>query len=208
AIASAWASPARRCQPVPTIRPARTTIAPTGGLGLVRPSPRRASASACCMKARSRAEASAGRAARERDGRSAIPARSGAGARRRARPGTTAAFSGGRLLRAGTLRAAALLQQILELLHELADVLERPIDGGKAHVGNRVEVVQLAHDRLADHRARHFLLAPLLDRALDPVHRLLDRLDAHRPLLAGLLQPRHHLLAIEGLATTVFLDDR
>ena len=47
---SACGPPACLCQPRPMIWPARTTTAPTTGLGLVRPLPRRANASACCMK--------------------------------------------------------------------------------------------------------------------------------------------------------------
>ncbi len=43
---SAWGPPAGAVWPRPTICPSRTTTAPTAGLGCVRPTARRASASA------------------------------------------------------------------------------------------------------------------------------------------------------------------
>ena len=49
AITSAWGPPARRWYPAPMIVPWRTTTAPTGGFGLVRPAPRQASARARAM---------------------------------------------------------------------------------------------------------------------------------------------------------------
>src|SRR5689334_15399506 len=100
------------------MRPRRTTTAPTGGFGLVRPSPRRARATARAMK----------RASSSRIGRSA-PARL-----------------------AGAFRAP-LFDQLLQLVHELADVLERAVDGREADVRDGVEAVQLAHERLPDERA-------------------------------------------------------
>src|SRR4030095_6825058 len=100
----------------------------------------------------------------------------------------------------------ALRDQLLEFAHELVDVTERAVHGGEAHIGDRVERVQLPHDRLADDAARDLPLAALLDLPLDPVRHGFDRIRGDRPLLARAEQAVHDLLAVEGLATPVLLD--
>src|SRR5262245_49230061 len=49
----------------------------------------------------------------------------------------------------GGLALVAVLQQALHLVHELVDVLELPVDGGEAHVGDLVELLQVLHHELA-----------------------------------------------------------
>src|SRR5262249_7822818 len=117
---------------------------------------------------------------------------------------------GGRRLRRAALLALrpALAQQILELVHELIDVLERAIDRGEAHVGDGVELVERLHHRLADHRARDLALGAVEEAALDAVDVLLDLLDADRALLARLGEAGDDLHAVEGLAPAVLLDHR
>src|SRR5262249_48377095 len=114
-----------------------------------------------------------------------------------------------RLLAANRLLAVALapalLDQLLQLLHELADVLERAVDRREAHVGDGIEAVQLTHHRLADDRALQLALAAPLQAALDAFDDRLDLLHRDRPLLARPLQPGDDLHAVEGLAPAVLL---
>ena len=82
------------------------------------------------------------------------------------------------------------VQQILQLVHELADVAEVAVDRGEAHVRHLVEPLQLLHHERADVGGRDFLLGPLLQRRFDAIGHRLERRDADRPLLARLQQAR------------------
>src|SRR4030066_1681819 len=53
----------------------------------------------------------------------------------------------------------SLRDQRLDLLHELADVLELTVHGGKSHIGDGVHPEQLGHPRPPTRTARHPLLA-------------------------------------------------
>ena len=66
--------------------------------------------------------------------------------------------------------------------------------------------LQPLHQELADLVGRHLAVGALLDHGLDPVDDRLERLHRDRPLLAGLEQALHHLLAVEALAPAVLLD--
>src|SRR5450631_1128408 len=46
--------------------------------------------------------------------------------------------------------SALLFQQILQLLHEFADIAERAVDRGEAHIGDLVHAVQLLHQPFSD----------------------------------------------------------
>src|SRR5437879_5302298 len=98
------------------------------------------------------------------------------------------------------LLALALVDQLLELAHELAHVLERPVHRGEPHVGDLVEAGELPHHRLADEGGRDLLLAHLLKAALDAVDDGLDLLGGDGPLAAGQLETGDDLLPVEGLA--------
>src|SRR5712671_4287418 len=110
-------------------------------------------------------------------------------------------------LRAGELLllALALVDQLLQLAHELAQVLERAVHGGEADVRHLVEPGKLAHHRLADEARGHFLFAELLEPTLDAVDDRLDLLGGDGPLLAGKLDAGDHFVAIEVLAAAVLL---
>ena len=175
--------PARRAResPRPTTRPPRTRTAPTGGFGI------RAPETARGERERPPHEPGVGRArAPGRD--HPLRLRRGGLATGRARLG------------------AALGDQVLQLVHELVHVAEGSIDRREAHVGDRVERVQLAHDRLADHAAGDLALAALLHLALDAVGHRLDGVRRDRSLLARAQQAVHDLLPVERLAPPVLLD--
>src|SRR5256885_1974458 len=82
------------------------------------------------------------------------------------------------------LLALALVDQLLELAHELAHVLERAVHRGEPHVGDLVEAAQLPHHRLAYEGGRDLLLTDLLEAPLDAVDDGLDLLGGDRPLAA------------------------
>ena len=96
--------------------------------------------------------------------------------------------------------------ELLDLLAERVDVLEAAIDGGEAHVGDLVELVQLLHDELADHARGDLALAERAQPVADALDRGLDRLAADRPLLERLQHARAQLALVEGLARAVVLD--
>src|SRR5262249_51463781 len=54
------------------------------------------------------------------------------------------------------------VQQILQLVHELADVAEMPVDRREADVRHFVELLQLLHDERADLGGADFALLSLL----------------------------------------------
>src|SRR5688500_14357489 len=98
------------------------------------------------------------------------------------------------------------VEQILELRHELTDVAEVPIHGGKTDVGHLVEGPQFVHDEGSDFFRAHLTLRLLLQGRLDTVGDPLEGGDADRTLFAGLEQPGHEFLPLESFAAAVFLD--
>src|SRR4029078_6520815 len=101
---------------------------------------------------------------------------------------------------------AALLGQGSQLVHELVDVLELPVDGGKAHIGHLIELMQFLHQLLAHDPAFNLRLAHLLNALLDPVGHGLDGRRADRPLLAGFFQSLQNFRPIKRFPPSVFLD--
>src|SRR5215208_6859804 len=110
------------------------------------------------------------------------------------------------LREATTLSSVLGAEEILELAHELAHVTERAIDGGKAHVGDLVEALQLLHHDGPDFFGAHLLFRTILESRLDLVGHRLDGGDADRPLLTRLEEARHQLLPLEPFARAVLLD--
>src|SRR5512135_2941909 len=99
------------------------------------------------------------------------------------------------------------LHEVLELLVELGHVLELAVDGGEPHVGDLVELAEPVHDQLTDLGDTDLLVGPLLEEGLDLLDDLLELADLDGPLLAGLHHAPEELLAVEGLAGAVLLDD-
>src|SRR6266513_6384131 len=89
--------------------------------------------------ARDRARAGASTRTRHPAGSAVIPAHARALGRRRA--------------------ARASLEEGPQLFQELIQVLEVPVDGGEPHVGDLVQMVQLAHEPLADLARVRLILA-------------------------------------------------
>src|SRR5262249_48931669 len=79
------------------------------------------------------------------------------------------------------LPAVALADKFFEFTHESVEVLKRTVHGREADVGHFVQIVQMAHDLFADHRARDFFFPSALDDALDAVGGFLNRGNADRP---------------------------
>ena len=96
---------------------------------------------------------------------------------------------------------------VLELAHKLLKISELAIDGGEAHVGDRIQIVELPHDALAHFLRRHLALERLRKLSLQRIDQRLELIHAHRTLLARLDQPGEQLFPVEGLATVILLDD-
>src|SRR5215470_11486681 len=97
---------------------------------------------------------------------------------------------------------------LLELAHRLAeilDVLEAPIDGSKADVGDLVELVELLHHHLADLARRDLALTESQHLTDDPVDGLVDELRRHRPLVQRPLKTVAQLADVETGARAVGL---
>src|SRR5256885_718485 len=103
------------------------------------------------------------------------------------------------------LLALALVDQLLELAHELAHVLERPVHRGEPYVGDLVEAAQLPHDRFAHEGGRDLLLAHFLKTPLDAVDDGLDLLGGDGAFAARQLHAGNDFLPVEGLAAAVLL---
>ena len=101
-------------------------------------------------------------------------------------------------------RALSLVfSQLLQLRHELLDVLEIEIDGGKPDVGDFVVAPQPVHDQFPDFAGLAFPLRRLDHEAFGLVDDLLQLADRHRPLLAGPQQPVQNFLTVEFFPPTV-----
>src|SRR5262245_22100392 len=105
---------------------------------------------------------------------------------------------------AGTLLLG--VQQILELVGELVDVAEMPVDGRKPDVGDFVQPFELLHYKGTDVGGGDLFLGPLLQRGFNAVRDAFEGGHADRTLLARLEQPRDQLLPLEPLARSVLLD--
>ena len=103
-------------------------------------------------------------------------------------------------------QALAFFDQLFEFDHELADVFERAVHRSEAHIGHRIGVVELAHERFADHRTDDFFFAALLQRPLDAVGDRFDGVDADRPFFTGALETVDDLDPVIAFAPAVFLD--
>src|SRR5215510_12815321 len=94
----------------------------------------------------------------------------------------------------------------LDLLDELADVLELAVDRGEPDVGDGIQALEVIHHHTPELLAADFLLGALVQLGLDVDDDVVDGLDADRALLARLQDRAAELLAVEGLAAPVALD--
>ena len=65
------------------------------------------------------------------------------------------------------MAGSAFFQDLVELAHEAVDVLELPVDRGKADIGDFVERLQALHDELADLFCRDLAVERILDGLFD-----------------------------------------
>src|SRR5690348_565683 len=118
------------------------------------------------------------------------------------RPRTSLAFALAaaeqRQLQLGQSRQVAF--QLLDLLAERVHVLELAVDRGEAHVGDLVEVLQLAHHQLAELARRHFTVAAAAQVVDDGTHGVVHVMAGHRPLLQRTLEAHPQLALVEHLA--------
>src|SRR4029079_14417512 len=79
--------------------------------------------------------------------------------------------------------------------------------GRKPEEARLSEPLQLLHHERADLGRRDFFLGTLLEHHFDAIGNVLDRGDAHRPLLARFQQAGNQLLPLEALPAAVLLHD-
>src|SRR5213593_2110950 len=119
--------------------------------------------------------------------------------------GGSLGFGEGAGLGGGGFRLVVPLEA-LDLLDELADVLELPVDRGEADVGDRVQALQMVHHYPAELLAADLFLGALVQLGFDLDDDVVDGLHPDRSLLARLQDGPSELLAVEGLAAAVALD--
>src|SRR5574343_651880 len=89
---------------------------------------------------------------------------------------------------------------------EFVDVLEAAVHTGVADVGHLVELLEFAHDQLADTAGGHFALAEVEELLLDALDGRVDLCCAHRALAQRKAERAHELGACVFGASTVLLD--
>ena len=77
------------------------------------------------------------------------------------------------------------LHQLLQLIHKGVNILEFTVDGGKTDVCNRIDILQLSHDELANLRGGNLTFLMAEDLLLDIIHQFIDGIRRDRSLVAG-----------------------
>jgi len=98
-------------------------------------------------------------------------------------------------------------EEVLELAHELLDILKLSVDRGKADVGYWIEGVQLLHDALADFAGWDLTLELLREFSLQLIDELLKIVHADGTFLARLDKAGEELVSVKRFAAAVFFDD-
>ena len=98
--------------------------------------------------------------------------------------------------------------QILDLIHELAHFLELAIDGGEAHVGHGIKLLEFLHGHVANLVVSH--LEAVVDRQgiFDVRRQVFQIFPGHRALLARIHEALHQLFALKRLLFPTTLDNR
>jgi len=97
----------------------------------------------------------------------------------------------------------AFLLERLDLFFKLRHVLERPIDGSKADIGDLIKFGQVFHHDLANLAALQLALLLFLDIAFDQMNQAIKLFLRVRPLGQGLQDPVDQLAARVGFAVSV-----
>src|SRR5579872_6396735 len=95
----------------------------------------------------------------------------------------------------------------LELVNEVVDVLELPIDRGKADECDLVDRAQAVEHLFTDVTRGDLAVEVLIDVRLDVANNGLNLTFAHGPLVARLFAAGTNLLAVERNPGSVFVDD-
>src|SRR5450830_1322301 len=98
-------------------------------------------------------------------------------------------------------------EQRLELVHEVAEILEPAVNGREPHVRHLIELLELLHDLGAELHGRHLARLSRRESRLDLVADGLERLRLDGTLLTGFHEAAEQLVAVERLAPAVLLHD-
>jgi hypothetical protein len=97
-------------------------------------------------------------------------------------------------------RERRLALQAVELLGELVHVLERPVHGREADVGDAVDLLEAAQGQLADRRAPDLVLEAVAELGLDVTHGDLEGGHGDLTLVTRPLEAGQQLQPVERLA--------
>ncbi len=110
-------------------------------------------------------------------------------------------------LAVGCLFGLLALDDAVHLLAHRLDVREGPIDAGEADIGDGVKLAQPLHHHLADDTRFDLCLTEFIELVLDVFDDSFQFADGNRASLAGEAQSVIDLLAVEGFAAAIALDN-
>ncbi len=96
--------------------------------------------------------------------------------------------------------------QTLDQIPKLLRIFKLPVDGSKAHVGDRVQLAELLHHELAQGAGRHFSLGLFIENTLNLLDEKGDRLIRDGAFLARELDCTPELVGLKRLTRTIALD--
>jgi hypothetical protein len=97
------------------------------------------------------------------------------------------------------------LEQLVDLGHELADILEFKVNRRKSQIGNLVYASEFGEQDLSDVDRLQLTFGALLDGLLDLIHYFLELGQADRPFLASFEKPVQDFVAVEPLSAAILL---
>ncbi len=98
-------------------------------------------------------------------------------------------------------------QELFDFRHECIHILELTVNTRKPHIGYRVEILELFHDKLSDLTARDLSLSSVIDLRLDRVDQLFDTACGDRALMACPDDSALDLAAAERFPVEILLHD-
>ena len=76
------------------------------------------------------------------------------------------------------------LQELLNLRHKRIDILEFPINTGKSHICDRIQILETRHHELTDLRTGNLTHTAVIDFSLDSVDQFSDLFRRYRAFMA------------------------
>src|SRR6202521_1150900 len=100
-----------------------------------------------------------------------------------------------------------ILQQVLQLAHELLHILEVHVHRRESHIRDLIQLFQPVHDHFADFGGGQLAVRGLLHHTFDFIHDSFELGSGHGTLFARFQKSLQNLLPLEALATPILLND-